>query len=100
MKFKSAKSARSAYESPKSVFDNRFVKVHWYNSDPNSSHPHQYSEDDYIAPSDESPMPAANLGLSPEEFEKRQAEADAAGIKDFVGGIENEVIACMEALRG
>ena len=31
VKYKDYHSAKSAYESPKVIFDNRFVKVYWYN---------------------------------------------------------------------
>lgn len=33
VKYDDYKAARSAYDSPKVIFDNRFVKVYWYNPD-------------------------------------------------------------------
>jgi RNA recognition motif-containing protein len=62
-------AARRAYDSPKVIFDNRFVKVYWYNPDTvpeppvkDMSETHQQDEE----------------MLDPEEVERRQAEAQKA----------------------
>lgn len=67
-------SANAAYQSPKAVFDNRFVKVYWQKDESNAgngSHPSkdrskdhdmQYTEDD-------------TFEIDPEEFQQRQEEA-------------------------
>jgi hypothetical protein len=74
VKFDDNPAAAGAYTSPKAIFDNRFVKVYWYN------------------PADfERPPPTQNYGdtemkdaideeekLDPKEIAKRQAEAQQA----------------------
>ena len=60
-------AARSAYESPKVVFDNRFVKVYWYK--PNAlATPPSTAKPSANSPTEES-------GPSPEEIERNVAAA-------------------------
>ena len=75
-------SARGAYDSPKVIFDNRFVKVYWYKPDtipkppaknakgvPNSAHQRPQSSTSHGQDEDM---------LDPGEIERRQAEAQKA----------------------
>lgn len=61
IKYENRESADRAYNSPKAVFGNRFVKVYWHNSD---------SEMGEVNTEEER--------LDPEEIAKRQAEAQKA----------------------
>ena len=70
VKYEDYDSARAAYESPKVIFDNRFVKVYWYN--PNT------------LPTPMKGESARNTSISaqkPEqpEFDREKFERDAAG---------------------
>ena len=74
--FSSYDEARAAYDSPKVVFDNRFVKVYWYKPEtlpqpPNGHHqqqPHVKTEED-VDMKEEEPQ------LDPEEVVRQVAEA-------------------------
>ncbi|KAK0347896.1 hypothetical protein LTR94_000668 [Friedmanniomyces endolithicus] len=72
VQFASHDSAKAAYKSPKSVFENRFVKVYWYKSD---SLPHPTE----IHPSVEPDRDVNGRAVEPlfdlEEVAARQAEA-------------------------
>ncbi|KAK0934469.1 hypothetical protein LTR29_013939 [Friedmanniomyces endolithicus] len=72
VQFASHDSAKAAYKSPKSVFENRFVKVYWYKSDslphPTEFHPSVEQDRDANGRVDE---PLFDL----EEVIARQAEA-------------------------
>ncbi|KAI5304629.1 hypothetical protein KEM56_006230 [Ascosphaera pollenicola] len=61
VKYDTYASARRAWESPKVIFDNRFVKVYWYKP--------PIEKDTTMGGTDETPA------IDPEEFEKQQAEA-------------------------
>ncbi|KAF1924916.1 uncharacterized protein M421DRAFT_269127 [Didymella exigua CBS 183.55] len=65
VKYETHDAASAAYNSPKAVFDNRFVKVYWHRSDADLDAEGQGSYD-------ETEM------LDPEEVERRQAEAQKA----------------------
>lgn len=77
VKYNDHESAKRAYDSPKVIFDNRFVKVYWYKQDglpnPNTAR----------APRDRSSSHNANQKpdeemIDPEEFQRKQAEAQKA----------------------
>lgn len=67
-------AADAAYNSPKAVFDNRFVKVYWHRSDTDLGSP-QHPRNGFDAGGE-------SYGdteiLDPEEIERRQAEAQKA----------------------
>ncbi|TKA83969.1 hypothetical protein B0A55_00210 [Friedmanniomyces simplex] len=65
-------SARSAYNSPKSVFDNRFVKVYWYKPDNLPQPPHSHL---VVEPDGEVEMGAEEPAFDIEDVAARQAEA-------------------------
>lgn len=73
VKYEDYFSAKRAYESPKVIFDNRFVKVYWYKPDsvpvpPESSHGRKGSQGEPATKLDEEM-------IDPAEFERKQAEA-------------------------
>lgn len=75
VKYDDYAAARKAYDSPKVIFDNRFVKVYWYKPDSLPKPPaHAKAEDDGAE--------EAGYGdeemYDPEEFARRQAEAQKA----------------------
>jgi RNA-binding protein 26 len=74
IKYDSWESANAAYKSPKAIFDNRFVKVFWYRdeaqTDPSHGKNPHASETTGIEP-------LAAIQMDPEEFERRQQEAQA-----------------------
>ncbi|KAF2713361.1 hypothetical protein K504DRAFT_450068 [Pleomassaria siparia CBS 279.74] len=66
-------AALRAYNSPKVIFDNRFVKVYWYNANPSPPDP-------FNGPNGASDSSSPANGqdeeiLDPEEIKERQAEA-------------------------
>ena len=69
VKYDSFKSAHAAYNSPKSVFDNRFVKVYWYSSPDCLPQPPMNDIEDDVDMEDEEPE------IDIEEVKKRQEEA-------------------------
>ncbi|KAH8698187.1 hypothetical protein GQ44DRAFT_84725 [Phaeosphaeriaceae sp. PMI808] len=71
IKFEDHTAASKAYNSPKAVFDNRFVKVYWYKQDSSPGDSGGYPYDDEMAED-------AEEVLSPEEIAARQAEAQKA----------------------
>lgn len=78
IRFSNHESARRAYESPKAIFDNRFVKVYWYKPD---KHAMLFSSQ-YGAKVNGKAESAANESqepdFDPEEFQKRQEAAQRA----------------------
>ncbi|KAH6607752.1 hypothetical protein Trco_004065 [Trichoderma cornu-damae] len=80
VKFDKWASANAAYRSPKVIFDNRFVKVFWYNEEgsklpsPASGNgdggPSKVNGDGSVAPAAE---PEADIDM--EEFQRKQEEA-------------------------
>jgi RNA recognition motif-containing protein len=77
VKYDDYSAARRAYDSPKVIFDNRFVKVYWYKPDSLPKPPtrangngHDFSEEPLERQDEDM--------LDPEEIEKRQAEAQKA----------------------
>lgn len=84
IKFGDYDSARSAYESPKVIFDNRFVKVYWYK--PDSDQVQQSTQNAINGIKTEDGDAGVNNGvgatkqedemmIDPEEFARKQAEA-------------------------
>ena len=79
VKYADYNSAKQAYESPKVIFDNRFVKVYWYK-------PEAVKQDTAAAVAGEKPteahgQPAPSEDtemIDPEAFALKQAEAQAA----------------------
>lgn len=61
VKYDTYTSARKAWESPKVIFDNRFVKVYWYRP--------PVEKDTNMGGTEETPA------IDPQEFERQQAEA-------------------------
>ena len=72
VKYKDYLSAKSAYESPKVIFDNRFVKVYWYNPDtvPTTTNG--------SAPKGTSPTASSKPEEPAYDMEKFQRDAEAA----------------------
>jgi hypothetical protein len=70
VKYDGYDAAKAAYDSPKVVFDNRFVKVYWYKPDgvpkPPNGHP---------APYRKGGEDAAETQIDPEELARKQEEA-------------------------
>jgi RNA recognition motif-containing protein len=74
VKFDDNAAAAGAYTSPKAIFDNRFVKVYWYN-------PTDFERPPPTQTYGDTDMKDGNDGeekLDPEEIAKRQAEAQQA----------------------
>jgi len=73
VKFDSWAAANAAYQSPKAVFDNRFVKVFWYREDDNSLAPPKSlnGNQDTASVDTENPPPVVDM----EEFLQKQEEA-------------------------
>jgi RNA-binding protein 26 len=70
VKYDSYEAAKAAYDSPKVIFDNRFVKVYWHKSDgPNKSSGFGGSAGADVEMQEQEPQ------IDPEEFAKRQEEA-------------------------
>ena len=69
LKFADHASAQRAFESPKVIFDNRFVKLYWYKPE---NKPGQDRETSKEVKEPETPQ------FDPEEFAKKQAEAQRA----------------------
>jgi hypothetical protein len=71
-------AAKAAYDSPKVIFDNRFVKVYWFNPDSLAKSPANGTngvtkeEDPELFKQEDQDM------IDPEEVERRQAEAQKA----------------------
>ncbi|GAB1737329.1 hypothetical protein NU219Hw_g1254t1 [Hortaea werneckii] len=65
------KSAKAAYDSPKSVFDNRFVKVYWYKPEKMPKANHGANTDDVLS----SEMQQDEPDFDPEEVSRQQEEA-------------------------
>lgn len=88
VKFDSWNAANAAYQSPKVIFDNRFVKVFWYKEDesalpasapmtggaPGARKPHVANGSSTTGPEDSGPQPEINM----EEFAKQQEERQKA----------------------
>lgn len=74
VKFEDHDSAKRAYESPKVIFDNRFVKVYWYKPD---SLPIPVNGKDDRA-SSAAPLKADHEMIDVAEFERKQVEAQKA----------------------
>ncbi|UPX10297.1 uncharacterized protein EKO05_0000964 [Ascochyta rabiei] len=71
VKYETHDAARAAYNSPKAIFDNRFVKVYWHRSDADRD---PYNRSASGADSEEAGYGDTET-LDPEEIERRQAEA-------------------------
>ncbi|KAI7718578.1 hypothetical protein KC353_g3661 [Hortaea werneckii] len=65
------KSAKAAYDSPKSVFDNRFVKVYWYKPEKMPKATYGANTDDALS----SEMQQDEPDFDPEEVSRQQEEA-------------------------
>ncbi|KAF2750222.1 hypothetical protein M011DRAFT_464996 [Sporormia fimetaria CBS 119925] len=76
VKFGDYNAARRAYESPKVIFDNRFVKVYWYKNQPRLSQSDAAQGD--VNEEGYQPQKQDEEMVDMEEFEKRQAEAQKA----------------------
>lgn len=83
--FSSYDAARAAYESPKVIFDNRFVKVYWFK--PDSDQVQRSTQEAINGIKTEDPDMDTNMDvkkeedeptISPEEFAAKQAEAQKA----------------------
>ncbi|KAF2818463.1 hypothetical protein CC86DRAFT_364350 [Ophiobolus disseminans] len=77
VKFEDHAAASQAYNSPKAVFENRFVKVYWMRLNTVLDGPKRSYGDVEIADADDLSHVAEPV-LSREEIEKRQAEAQKA----------------------
>jgi hypothetical protein len=87
VKYDDYSAARRAYDSPKVIFDNRFVKVYWYKPDTLPTAPAKAGRNlDYEQGPVQLETQLDTQGMSqqdedmldPEELEKRQAEAQKA----------------------
>ena len=76
VKYETHEAANAAYNSPKAIFDNRFVKLYWHKSDadlgPSHNHYNGFDADGEDGGYADTEM------LDPEEIERRQAEAQRA----------------------
>lgn len=74
IKFEDYDTAKKAYDSPKVIFDNRFVKVYWYKPDrmPRERHQNGFGKGDGDVEMQEEDK------IDPVEFAKRQEEAQRA----------------------
>ncbi|TKA24829.1 hypothetical protein B0A50_06558 [Salinomyces thailandicus] len=72
VKYDTHEAAKAAYSSPKSIFDNRFVKVHWYKPEAVLRPPPKGHDAD--VPMDVDMQPDAP-NLDPEEIARKQNEA-------------------------
>lgn len=73
VKYETHEAANAAYNSPKAIFDNRFVKVYWHRSDADLGPP-QRKYNGFDADGEEDSYGDTEI-LDPEEIERRQAEA-------------------------
>ncbi|EME86639.1 uncharacterized protein MYCFIDRAFT_77525 [Pseudocercospora fijiensis CIRAD86] len=79
VKYYSYDSARAAYDSPKVIFDNRFVKVYWYKDETSLPHstkslrPNEQSADEDMN-EDEPPLDMAQIAKQQEEAQRRHDE--------------------------
>jgi hypothetical protein len=73
VKYDEYSSARKAYESPKTIFDNRFVKVFWYK--PKQSAPSASSDNQQSLVRQSSSTRSEDELQQAQEFEKKVAEA-------------------------
>ena len=76
VKYETHEAADAAYNSPKVIFDNRFVKVYWHRSN-NDLGPRQNHYNGADADGEEGSYEDTDT-LDPEEIERRQAEAQRA----------------------
>jgi hypothetical protein len=77
VRFSDYDSAKRAYESPKVIFDNRFVKVYWYK--PESVKPGTVGGRTNGGAVQEKPASVEDTEMiDPEEFARKQAEAQRA----------------------
>ena len=76
IKYPDYESAKKAYDSPKVIFDNRFVKVYWYKPDalprPRSEYQNGHKRD---GPDVDMSEDNSEAQIDPEEFAKKQEEA-------------------------
>jgi RNA recognition motif-containing protein len=79
VKFDDYWAARNAYESPKTIFDNRFVKVYWYKptGKTNTGAPAKPDGDTKPSPAPSSGRPDTEM-TDPVEIEKKLADAQKA----------------------
>jgi hypothetical protein len=76
VKYADHNSARRAYDSPKVIFDNRFVKVYWYKPDSVPTPPSPSNGDAVV---ESTPEETADVEMiDPVEVAKRQEEAQKA----------------------
>ena len=78
IKFSDYAGAKGAYDSPKVIFDNRFVKVYWYKPDglPKPPPHHQNGEAEHTKPTGgDVEMQEEEERVDPAEFAKKQEEA-------------------------
>lgn len=70
-------AAQAAYDSPRVVFENRFVKVYWYRPEnlPRPPNNHPASSISNHPAADEIRVPDTTIQLDPEEIAKKQDEA-------------------------
>lgn len=76
VKYDTHEAASAAYNSPKVIFENRFVKVYWHRPDTDLG-PNRNNYNGFGADSEDISYGDAEI-LDPEEIEKRQAEAQHA----------------------
>lgn len=74
VKYETHEAASAAYNSPKVIFDNRFVKVYWHKSDADLGPQHHYNGFDE---GEEGGYGDTEM-LDPEELSRRQADAQRA----------------------
>lgn len=75
VKYDSYDSAKAAYESPKVIFDNRFVKVYWHRPDNELSQPNGYTQTSVPRRHQDTGMEDAEPQLDPEAVAKKQEDA-------------------------
>lgn len=75
VKYETHEAANAAYNSPKAIFDNRFVKLYWHRSDMDLGP--QNHHNGLEADGEEGSYGDTEM-LDPEEIERRQAEAQRA----------------------
>jgi len=81
VKFDDYQGAKAAYDSPKVIFDNRFVKVYWYVSPDSLPQPPARANGSAKIENKATPVPARRASeaeIDPVEFAKKQEEVQKA----------------------
>ena len=78
VRFSDYDSAKRAWDSPKVIFDNRFVKVYWYKTDSIPKPPSNGTPNGRSKAPDDAMEGVEETVLDPAEFAKKQEEAQRA----------------------